>query len=151
MEESLQKPVGRSFTELEAWRKARVLKKRIRQLTIGFPAEEKFRLTDQLIRSSRSISANIAEGHGRYTFPDQIHFCIQARGSLSETYNHCIDAYDENLITKEILLEVKSEINECERLLNGYISWLRKEHTKTKKHNKLITDHPTLITEKHGK
>ncbi len=123
---------GKSFTELEVWKKARLLKKHIRSLTNNFPSEEKFRLTDQIIRSSRSINANIAEGHGRFTFPDQIHFCIQARGSLSETYNHCIDAYDETIINKEQLIELKGGINECEKLLNGYINWLRKELAKSK-------------------
>ena len=54
-------------------------------------------MTDQVKRSVRSINANIAEGHGRFTYPDQIHFCIMARGSLSETINHLIDALDEGL------------------------------------------------------
>lgn len=129
-------PPGKSFTELEAWKKARGLKNKIKRITQNFPSEEKFRLTDQIIRSSRSINANIAEGHGRFTYPDQIHFCIQARGSLSETYNHCIDAYDEKLMNAELLKELKGEINECERLLNGYINWLRKELAKTKESKK---------------
>ncbi len=129
-------PSGKSFTELDAWKKARSLKNKIKSIAHTFPPEEKFRLTDQIIRSSRSINANIAEGHGRYTFPDQVHFCIQARGSLSETYNHCIDAFDEKLVTEELLKELKVEINECERLLNGYINWLRKELAKTKESKK---------------
>jgi four helix bundle protein len=91
-----------------------------------FPIEEKFRLCDQLIRSSRSINANISEGHGRFTYKDQIHFCIQARGSLSETLNHLIDAYDCKYITVETLQQFKAKIEEIERLLNGYISYLRK-------------------------
>ncbi len=67
------------FEELELWKKAREFKNETRQLTTQFPIEEKFRLTDQAIRSSRSINALISEGHGRFTFPDQIHYCIQAR------------------------------------------------------------------------
>ena len=102
---------NRSFTELEVWKKARQLKNKIKEIVKNFPTEEKFRLTDQIIRSSRSVTANIAEGHGRYSFPDQVHFCIQARGSLSETFNHCIDAFDEKLITSEQLKELKNEIN----------------------------------------
>lgn len=85
------------FEDLELWKKAREFKNEIRDLTKQFPIEEKFRLTDQAIRSSRSINALITEGHGRFTFPDQIHYCIQARGSLTETINHIIDAFDENL------------------------------------------------------
>ena len=65
-----------SFTDLDAWKKARELKNEIFVLVKSFPSEEKFRLTDQIIRSSRSITATISEGHGRYTFKDQLHFCI---------------------------------------------------------------------------
>ncbi len=55
-----------TFETLEAWKMARNLRKEIARLVKAFPQEEKFRLTDQMIRASRSITANIAEGHGRY-------------------------------------------------------------------------------------
>lgn len=116
----------KSFTELEVWKKARVLKNELAELTKSFLSDEKFKLTDQLIRSSRSINAAIAEGHGRYTFKDQLHFCVIARGSLSETYNHLIDALDCNYINEQQLNYFKDKIEEVERLLNGYISYLRK-------------------------
>jgi four helix bundle protein len=66
----------------------RLVKIKIEKLNKTFPSEERFRLSDKVIRSSRSVNASIAEGHGRYTFPDRIHFCIIARGSLGETLNH---------------------------------------------------------------
>ena len=53
-----------SFTELEVWKQARKIRNWISILTKTFPLDEKFRLTDQIIRSSRSISNNLAEGHG---------------------------------------------------------------------------------------
>jgi four helix bundle protein len=115
-----------SFTELEVWKKARVFKNEIFDLVKSFPLEEKYRLADQLIRSSRSVNSNIAEGHGRFTYKDQLHFCVQARGSLSETYNHLIDAFDCNYLRLEQLKIFKTKIDEIERLLNGYISFLRK-------------------------
>ena len=115
-----------SFTELEVWKKARQLKIDIEMLVKTFPIEEKFRLCDQLIRASRSINANISEGHGRFTYKDQIRFCIQARGSLSETLNHLIDAFDCKYISAEILQQYKIKIEEVERLLNGYITYLCK-------------------------
>lgn len=83
-----------SFEELVVWKKARELKSEIFELVKTFPCEEKYRLIDQLVRSSRSINAQIAEGHGRRTNKDKIKFCIQSRGSLSETLNHLIDAFD---------------------------------------------------------
>ena len=115
-----------SFTELDVWKKGRVLKNEIFELVKSFPSEERFRLTDQLIRSLRSINSNIAEGHGRFTYKDQLHFCIQSRGSVSETYNHLIDALDCSYISGDQLTYFKTKIDEVQRLLNGYISFLRK-------------------------
>jgi four helix bundle protein len=120
------------FEELELWKKARDFKNAIRKLAKQFPAEEKFRLTDQIIRSSRSINALVTEGHGRFTYPDQIHYCIQARGSLTETINHLIDAYDEEYISNEILMPLKQNGKEIERLLNGYLIFLRKKRDENK-------------------
>lgn len=130
MSDAEKKSVSKSFAELEVWKKMRLLKIKIEKITKTFPAEEKFRLTDQIIRSGRGVNSCIAEGHGRYTFPDRIHFCVIARGSLSETYNHLIDAYDCNFITKEELTAFENDINEVEKILNGYINWLRSQITK---------------------
>ena len=102
------------FEDLELWKKAREFKNEICNETKSFPVEEKFRLTDQIIRSSRSVNALIAEGHGRFSYPDQIHFCVQARGSLSETINHLIDAFDRAYITEERLNYFKSKGKEIE-------------------------------------
>ena len=112
------------FTELEVWKKARNFKKEMEALAKTLPSEEKFRLSDQLIRSAHSINSNITEGHGRHTYKDQLHFCIQARGSLSEVLNHLIDAYDCNFISDDQLRAFKIRFNEVEALLNGYISYL---------------------------
>src|SRR6267142_5963885 len=101
---------NQSFTELEVWKKARILKIELRNLVNSFPPEEKYRLTDQIIRSSRSITSNIAEGHGRFTYKDQLHFCIQARGSLAETHNHLIDAHDCKYIDAEKLKIFENKI-----------------------------------------
>jgi four helix bundle protein len=115
-----------NFEDLEVWKKGRVLKNEVFETVKSFPLEEKFRLIDQLIRSSRSVTTQIAEGHGRRTFPDRIRFCIIARGSLSETLNHFIDAVDCRYITDEQLLYFTNKIDEIERLLNGYINYLEK-------------------------
>ena len=120
----------KSFTELVVWKKTRELKNELKTLSDGFPAEEKYRLTDQLIRSSRSINSNIAEGHGRYTYKEQIRYCIQARGSLSETLNHLIDAFDCSYIFAEQLKYFENKIEEVGKLLNGYITWLREQNNK---------------------
>lgn len=115
------------FEELELWKIVRRFKNNIQELTKQFPNEERFRLTDQIIRSSRSINALIVEGHGRFTYPDQIHFCIQARGSLFETINHLTDALDENYLDTEQFNLLKNEAKSIEKILNGYLSYLRKK------------------------
>ncbi len=114
-----------SFTELEVWKQARNIRIFVKQIANTFPVEEKFRLTDQIIRSSRSISNNVAEGHGRYNFQDNIRFCIMARGSLSETLDHLIIALDEKLIIENTYQVFKQEYGKCLKLLNGYIVHLR--------------------------
>jgi len=113
------------FTTLELWRKARALKNEIFELVQKFPSIEKFRLSDQMIRASRSVGASIAEGHGRFSYKEQIHFCIICRGSLSELRNHFIDAYDCKYILKEELQQFILKVKEVERLANGYITYLR--------------------------
>ncbi len=121
---------NQSFTELVVWKKARILKNELKELADHFPQEEKYRLSDQMIRSSRSVASNIAEGHGRFTYKDQLHFCIQARGSLSETLNHLIDALDCQYISQSQFEYFKAMIDEVGRLLNGYITFLRNNHKK---------------------
>jgi four helix bundle protein len=114
-----------SFTELEVWKQSRKIRNWISQLTKQFPTEEKFRLTDQIIRSSRSIGNNLAEGHGRFHYQDNIRFCILARGSLSETLDHLIIAVDEKIIEEKTLNSFQTEYESCLRLLNGYIQYLK--------------------------
>ena len=119
-----------SFTDLDVWKSTRKLKIRIWNLVKTFPSEEKFRLNDQLIRSSRGVSSIIAEGHGKFTYKDKINYCIIGRGSLSETWNHLIDAFDAEYITKDELTSFKIDIDENAKLLNGYINFLRTISTK---------------------
>lgn len=91
-----------------------------------FPKEEKYLLSSQILDSSRSISANIAEGHGRYYYQDNIRFCRISRGSLEETLEHLIIAFDENYISEEILKSMKEQHENCLKLINGYIRYLKK-------------------------
>jgi four helix bundle protein len=124
---------NQSFTDLEVWKSARRFKNKMWTLVKTFPQEEKYKLSDQIIRSSRSIGAMIAEGHGRFTYKDQIHYCIMAKGSLAETLNHLIDAMDSSYITKEELANYKLDIDEAGKLLNGYISYLKKANNEQSK------------------
>lgn len=121
-----------TFTDLEVWKKSRLLRNNISALVKSFPSEEKYRLTDQIIRSARSIGNNIAEGHGRYHYADESKFLLNARGSATETIDHLIIALDENYITEEIFKRFKDDCEECTRMINGYITYLRNQHSNSK-------------------
>jgi four helix bundle protein len=114
-----------TFENLEVWKAARVLRNKISKLVKGFPKIEKYRLLDQMIRASRSITANIAEGHGRYHYQENIQFCRQARGSLFELLDHLTVAVDQGYIESKDFEDFRKEIFRVMRLLNGYIKYLR--------------------------
>ena len=115
-----------SFEDLEVWQAARQLKSFLRGLIKKYPDSEKYRLVDQIIRAKRSVTANIAEGFGRYHFQENIQFCRTARGSLSELLDHMITSLDNLYISEEEFADAKNRIKKCTRLLNGYIRSLKK-------------------------
>ena len=90
------------------------------------PSEEKWNLNQQLRRSSLSISANIAEGYGRFYYQDNVRFCYTSRGSLEETLSHLTFAHEMGFISDELYKELTSEGDEIDKMLNGYISYLKK-------------------------
>ena len=81
----------------------------------------------QLVRAVDSISANLAEGHGRFHFKDRLNFCYYARGSLEETNSWLSKAMRRNLISSEID-EIKQIIEILPKKLNAYISSIKKAH-----------------------
>lgn len=116
----------KGYKELECYKEARLLRVFIAGLVKKFPPHEKFLLTGQVVDSSRSVTRNMAEGYGRYTFTDTRNFFIIARGSITETMEHLITAFDEKYISEE---ELKTGEDKCElvfKLTNGYISYLDK-------------------------
>ncbi len=116
-----------TFETLEVWKESRKLRKEISKLVKTLPSVENFRLSDQMIRASRSISANIAEGHGRYHFQENIQFCRQSRGSLYELRDHLTVALDEHYISEEKFDILKTKILKTVKILNGYISYLKRQ------------------------
>ncbi len=116
----------KTFEELECYQVARTLRVDLVRLAQTLPSDEKFRLTDQLIRASRSVTANIAEGFGRHYHTENLQYCRQSRGSLSECLDHLNAALDEELITSEDYQKHRAQIEESWRLLNGYIAYLKR-------------------------
>lgn len=116
----------KTFEELDCWKKANALRVNLSVLAKSFPPEEKYRLIDQVIRASRSVTANIAEGYGRFHYQEYIQFCRQSRGSLYELIDHLLVAADEGYITIDQLNESRRQVSDCLAILNGFINYLKK-------------------------
>lgn len=117
------------FTDLIAWQKSYEFVKEIYRITENFPLKEQFGLTSQLRRSAASITANIAEGCGRYHFKDKIKFFYQARGSNTESQNHIILAQDLGYISDLDYIKLKNLVFESYKLICGLISSTNKKFT----------------------
>jgi four helix bundle protein len=109
---------------LKCYIEACLLRKFISRLVKKFPSNEKFLLTAQIVDSSRSITRNMAEGYGRYTYADTRNFFIIARGSIPETMENLTTAFDEDYITPDELREGEDKCELVFKLTNGYISYL---------------------------
>ncbi len=94
------------------------------QMVKAFPPEEKYRLSDQMIRCSRSATAQIAEGYGRFYYLENVHFCRISRGSLTELIHHLSVALDSEYISIQSHDKIEAQIIACIRILNGYIRYL---------------------------
>ena len=116
----------KTFEELDCWKKANVLRINLSVLVKSFPSEEKYRLIDQIIRASRSVTANIAEGYGRFHYQEYIQFCRQSRGSLYELIDHLLVATDEKYISVDQLNDARQQISDCLAVINCFINYLKK-------------------------
>ena len=113
--------------KLDVWCKARDFAVRIHKEVLPLlPVEEKWALNQQLRRSSQSIPANIAEGHGRFYFQDNVRFCYIARGSLEETLSHIVYAQKVGYISETLFKSFTLDGENLNRLINGYIGFLKK-------------------------
>jgi four helix bundle protein len=112
---------------LDVWCKARDFAVHVHKEVIPLlPVEEKWSLAQQLRRSSQSIPANIAEGHGRFYFQENVRFCYIARGSLEETISHIVFARKVDYISETLYQAIAADGESLNRLINGYIGFLKK-------------------------
>ena len=99
--------------------------KQIYLLLAKFPSSEKFGLISQISRCAVSVPSNIAEGCGRNTSKETIHFLFIARGSLFELETQFYLSLDLEYINDEKLATISSQITLCKKLLNGFINYYR--------------------------
>jgi len=120
------------FQDLEVWQQCREIRREVWNLSKTFPREEKYRLSDQMIRSSRSATDCIAEGYGRFHYQENIQFCRHARGSLFELMNQVDTALDCEYIAENYFHKLIDKIQNAIRTLNGYIRYLKKQKENSK-------------------
>ena len=118
-----------TFEDLEVYQAARKFRRAMYRIAKQLPETEKFGLANQIRRAAVSLTNNIAEGHGRYHFPDQIRFALQARASLEELLDDLNTCDDEQYVPSSDVDALKDQGWRVRQLLDGYIRYLRQQTT----------------------
>ena len=123
--ESSQTSGFKTFEDLEAYQVAREFRKSMYAATRKLPECEKFGLTSQIRRAAVSLTNNLAEGHSRYHYPDQLRFLLQARGSLEELIDDLNFCSDEKYLPSPEIDDLKRFGWHVHNIINGYGRYLR--------------------------
>ena len=119
-----------SYRDLRVWQDAKALAETCYRLTGQFPRDELFGLTSQIRRAAASISANIAEGHGRESTVSFIQSLRIAQGSLKELETHLILAERVSILAKS---DPEVVLGRCENLGKMVRALIRSLQDKTSK------------------
>lgn len=114
-----------SFEDLTVWQESQLFAVDIYKTTKTFPKDEIFAMTSQLRRAASSISANIAEGFGRSSINDKLHFYTMAYGSLLEVKNFLYLAEKIGYINKHDLDNLIQHSISCQKLINAFKAGLK--------------------------
>ena len=120
----------KSFEEIEAWKKGRVLSAEIFKVFANIPASRDFALKDQIGRAIGSVMDNIAEGFERGGNREFIQFLSIAKGSAAETQSQLYRVLDRHYIGQEDFDRMYKETLAITRLLGGMIAYLKKSEFK---------------------
>jgi four helix bundle protein len=118
------------YRELIVWQKAVELVVVIYRITTKFPHAELYGLTSQIRRAAISIPSNIAEGQGRNTTRDFIHFLSIAHGSLKEMETQVIISQRLGFIEDKETSSIIESTNEIGRLISGLSKALKKKSSR---------------------
>ena len=114
-----------NIEELRVYQRALEFSNRIWNICLSWDKFAKSTVGYQIVKSADSISANLAEGYGRFNIQDNIHFCYYSRGSLEETKDWLRKSKNRNLISENEHLELQESIIIIAKQLNKYISSLK--------------------------
>jgi four helix bundle protein len=126
MSATARKPPA-TFEDLKVYQLAREFRKAMYRIAKRLPDVEKFGLASQIRRAAVSLTNNIAEGHGRYHYLDQIKFTLQSRGSLEELIDDLNVCADEEYLAVEEIGSLKEQGWRTRQLIDGYIRYLREQ------------------------
>lgn len=116
-----------TFEDLKVYQVAREFRKAMYRIAKRLPDTERFGLASQIRRAAVSLTNNIAEGHGRYHYLDQIKFTLQSRGSLEELIDDLNVCADEEYLPIEEIDALKEQGWRIRQLSDGYIRYLREQ------------------------
>lgn len=116
-----------SFETLEVYQKCRTLTTDIYRVQHDFPIEERFALGDQVRRAATSITANLAEGSGRQSLREKIHFIEIAYGSLMEVFCELQTASDLGYVEEGRINHLRPQFTDIAKMLSGLRSSLEKK------------------------
>lgn len=123
-----------TFRELEAYKEGKKLVKEVYRLLKNFPKEEQYAICDQLRRAVISITSNIAEGSGRASNKEKVHFLEISYGSLMEVLSQMDVACDLKYITKEDFNNIEVMVENVSRPLSGLKNYFDSNDTLTSNH-----------------
>jgi four helix bundle protein len=115
------------YKTLEVWKKSRDLANLVYKATKGFPNSEIYGLVSQMRRSAISVPSNIAEGIGRNSPKETIQFLSISRGSIFELETQVYISYDQEF-TNAAHFQSLLQIEECKKLLNGFINYFKQKN-----------------------
>ena len=111
----------KSFEDLDVWKVGRQIRRELYALATGFPKQEQYCLGQQVRTAAISLTANIAEGYGRFHYKENIQFCRIARGSAYELLDHLIACKDEEYVSEKQYNDLQVQLRRFVQLINGYI------------------------------
>lgn len=107
----------KSYKDLRVWQKSVDLVVNVYKLTKKFPSNEQFALTSQVQRAAVSVSSNIADGYGRNTQKEYVHFLRIANGSLLELESLITVAGRLSYIEEKECSTLEEQLSEVSRML----------------------------------